>query len=92
MGRLRRRDFAAPALGAGRRLLLSRSPSANLRRYGSAAGESKYPLTITVRFAIDAIIAFSVVPLTASMTIGWVMAAIGRGGSARLRTPNTHGL
>jgi dolichol-phosphate mannosyltransferase len=41
------------------------------------AGESKYPLTKMVRFAIDAITAFSVVPLMASMTIGWIMAAIG---------------
>jgi dolichol-phosphate mannosyltransferase len=30
-----------------------------------------------VRFAADAITAFSVVPLMASMTIGWVMAAVG---------------
>jgi polyisoprenyl-phosphate glycosyltransferase len=42
-----------------------------------AAGETKYPLTKMVRFAVDAITAFSVVPLMASMTIGWVMAAIG---------------
>jgi dolichol-phosphate mannosyltransferase len=42
-----------------------------------AAGESKYPLAKMVRFAIDAITAFSVVPLMASMTIGWIMAAIG---------------
>lgn len=41
------------------------------------AGESKYPLSKMVRFAADAITAFSVVPLMASMTIGWVMAAIG---------------
>jgi len=41
------------------------------------AGESKYPLTKMVRFAVDAITAFSVVPLMASMTIGWIMAAVG---------------
>jgi polyisoprenyl-phosphate glycosyltransferase len=42
-----------------------------------AAGESKYPLAKMIRFAADAITAFSVVPLMASMTIGWVMAAVG---------------
>ncbi len=42
-----------------------------------AAGESKYPLSKMIGFAADAITAFSVVPLMASMTIGWVMAAIG---------------
>jgi polyisoprenyl-phosphate glycosyltransferase len=41
------------------------------------AGESKYPLAKMVRFAVDAITAFSVVPLMASMTIGWIMAAVG---------------
>ncbi len=46
-------------------------------RQARAAGESKYPLAKMVRFAVDAITAFSVVPLMASMTIGWVMAAIG---------------
>ena len=46
-------------------------------RKARAAGETKYPLTKMVRFAIDAITAFSVVPLMASMTIGWVMAAVG---------------
>jgi dolichol-phosphate mannosyltransferase len=44
-----------------------------------AAGESKYPLGKMIRFAADAITAFSVVPLMASMTIGWVMAAVGFG-------------
>ena len=44
-----------------------------------AAGESKYPLSKMVRFAADAITAFSVVPLMASMTIGWIMAAVGFG-------------
>jgi dolichol-phosphate mannosyltransferase len=44
-----------------------------------AAGESKYPLSKMIRFAADAITAFSVVPLMASMTIGWVMAVIGFG-------------
>ena len=43
------------------------------------AGESKYPLSKMIRFAADAITAFSVVPLMASMTIGWVMAAVGFG-------------
>lgn len=42
-----------------------------------AAGESKYPLVKMVQFAVDAITAFSVVPLMASMTIGWIMAAVG---------------
>jgi glycosyltransferase involved in cell wall biosynthesis len=46
-------------------------------RKARAAGETKYPLTRMVRFAVDAITAFSVVPLMASMTIGWVMAAVG---------------
>jgi polyisoprenyl-phosphate glycosyltransferase len=41
------------------------------------AGESKYPLSKMIRFAADAITAFSVVPLIASMTIGWIMAAVG---------------
>src|SRR4051812_37833211 len=44
-----------------------------------AAGESKYPLGTMIRFAADAITAFSVVPLMASMTIGWIMAAVGFG-------------
>lgn len=42
-----------------------------------AAGESKYPPAKMIRFAADAITAFSVVPLMASMTIGWIMAAVG---------------
>ncbi len=41
------------------------------------AGESKYPLGKMLRFAADAITGFSVVPLMASMTIGWIMAAVG---------------
>ena len=44
-----------------------------------AAGQSKYPLGKMIRFAADAITAFSVVPLMASMTIGWIMAAVGFG-------------
>ncbi|MBV8408747.1 MAG: glycosyltransferase family 2 protein [Alphaproteobacteria bacterium] len=48
-------------------------------RQARAAGQSKYPLAKMVRFAVDAITAFSVVPLMASMTIGWVMAAVGFG-------------
>ena len=46
-------------------------------RKARVAGESKYPLSKMVRFAADAITAFSVVPLMAAMTIGWVMAAVG---------------
>jgi glycosyltransferase involved in cell wall biosynthesis len=46
-------------------------------RKARAAGETKYPLTKMVRFAVDAITAFSVVPLMASMMIGWIMAAVG---------------
>ncbi len=46
-------------------------------RKARAAGESKYPLARMVRFAADAVTAFSVVPLMASMTIGWIMAAVG---------------
>ena len=42
-----------------------------------AAGESKYPVAKMVTFAADAVTAFSVVPLRASMTIGWVMALVG---------------
>ena len=41
------------------------------------AGDSKYPVGRMVRFAVDAITAFSVVPLMASMTIGWIMAVVG---------------
>ena len=46
-------------------------------RHARAAGESKYPLSKMIRFAVDAITAFSIVPLMASMTIGWIMAAVG---------------
>jgi glycosyltransferase involved in cell wall biosynthesis len=48
-------------------------------RQPRAAGKSKYPLRKMVHFAGDAITAFSVVPLMAAMTIGWVMATIGFG-------------
>ncbi|TAJ42984.1 MAG: glycosyltransferase [Reyranella sp.] len=48
-------------------------------RHARVAGESKYPLSKMIRFAADAITAFSVVPLMASMTIGWVMAGVGLG-------------
>jgi dolichol-phosphate mannosyltransferase len=48
-------------------------------RQARVAGESKYPLSKMIRFAADAITAFSVVPLMASMTIGCVMAAVGIG-------------
>ncbi|MFV0493651.1 glycosyltransferase family 2 protein [Mycobacterium sp.] len=44
-----------------------------------AAGESKYPLSKMVRFAIDAITAFSIVPLKLSVILGWVMALVGFG-------------
>jgi polyisoprenyl-phosphate glycosyltransferase len=46
-------------------------------RQARAAGKSKYPFTKMVRFAVDAITAFSVVPLRLSMMLGWVMALIG---------------
>src|ERR1700758_1218901 len=46
-------------------------------RQARAAGESKYPFTKMVRFAVDAITAFSMVPLRVSMTLGWVMALTG---------------
>jgi glycosyltransferase involved in cell wall biosynthesis len=42
-----------------------------------AAGESKYPFTKMVRFAADAITAFSMVPLRLSVLLGWIMAGIG---------------
>jgi glycosyltransferase involved in cell wall biosynthesis len=48
-------------------------------RHARAAGESKYPLRKMIRFAADAITAFSVVPLMLSMTIGWLMALVGFG-------------
>jgi len=48
-------------------------------RQPRAAGESKYPFTKMLRFATDAITAFSVVPLKLSMTLGWMMATIGFG-------------
>ncbi|ALL56279.1 glycosyltransferase [Mycobacterium haemophilum DSM 44634] len=41
------------------------------------AGESKYPFTKMVRFAADAVCGFSVMPLRASMMLGWVMAFVG---------------
>jgi polyisoprenyl-phosphate glycosyltransferase len=46
-------------------------------RDARAAGESKYPFTKMLRFAADAITAFSMVPLRLSIILGWVMAAIG---------------
>ena len=46
-------------------------------RHARVAGESKYPLSKMIRFAADAITSFSVVPLMASMTIGWIMAGLG---------------
>lgn len=45
-------------------------------RKARAAGETKYPLTKMIRFAADAITGFSVVPLMASMAIGWIMAGL----------------
>jgi dolichol-phosphate mannosyltransferase len=44
-----------------------------------AAGAAKYSLGRMIRFAIDAITAFSVIPLTASLTLGGIMAALGFG-------------
>ncbi|MBV8393714.1 MAG: glycosyltransferase, partial [Alphaproteobacteria bacterium] len=41
------------------------------------AGESKYPLSKMVRFAVDAITAFSTLPLVTSLMVGFVMAMIG---------------
>ncbi len=46
-------------------------------RDARAAGESKYPFTKMLRFAADAITAFSMVPLRLSVILGWVMATIG---------------
>jgi dolichol-phosphate mannosyltransferase len=46
-------------------------------REARAAGKSKYPFPKMVRFAADAITAFSVVPLRLSMMLGWVMALVG---------------
>jgi glycosyltransferase involved in cell wall biosynthesis len=46
-------------------------------RDARAAGESKYPFTKMLRFAADAITAFSMVPLRLSIILGWVMALIG---------------
>jgi hypothetical protein len=42
-----------------------------------AAGQSKYPFTKMLRFAADAITAFSMVPLRLSVILGWVMTFIG---------------
>jgi dolichol-phosphate mannosyltransferase len=41
------------------------------------AGSSKYPLGKMVRFAADAITSFSLVPLSISIAIGWIMALVG---------------
>ncbi len=41
------------------------------------AGESKDAFTKMLRFAVDAITSFSIVPLKVSVILGWVMAAIG---------------
>ncbi|SOJ54928.1 putative glycosyltransferase [Mycobacterium simulans] len=46
-------------------------------RRARVAGESKYPFTKMVRFASDAVTGFSVAPLKLSMTLGWIMAAVG---------------
>ena len=48
-------------------------------RHARVTGESKYPIAKMIRFAADAITSFSIVPLMASMTIGWIMAALGFG-------------
>jgi dolichol-phosphate mannosyltransferase len=42
-----------------------------------AAGESKYPFAKMLRFAVDAITSFSMVPLRLSIILGWIMAGIG---------------
>ncbi|KLO32780.1 glycosyltransferase family 2 protein [Mycobacterium haemophilum] len=42
-----------------------------------AAGETKYPFRKLLHVAAEAITGFSMVPLKASMTLGWVMAALG---------------
>jgi dolichol-phosphate mannosyltransferase len=46
-------------------------------RKARVAGKTKYPLGAMVRFAIDAITSFSVVPLMIAMIAGWVMLAVG---------------
>jgi hypothetical protein len=46
-------------------------------RDARVAGESKDPFTEMLRFAVDAITSFSIVPLKVSVILGWVMAAIG---------------
>ena len=46
-------------------------------RDARAAGESKDPFTKVLRFAVDAITSFLIVPLKVSVILGWVMAAIG---------------
>ena len=43
-------------------------------RDARAAGESKYPFTKMVRFAVDAVTSFSLVPLKALVILGWMMA------------------
>jgi polyisoprenyl-phosphate glycosyltransferase len=46
------------------------------RRAARAAGESKYPLTKMVRFAIDGVLSFSLAPLRFVITIGfWIVVA-----------------
>jgi dolichol-phosphate mannosyltransferase len=46
-------------------------------RQARAAGTTKYPLGKMLRFAADAITSFSMVPLSVSVTIGWIMALVG---------------
>lgn len=46
-------------------------------RHARHSGESKYPLSKMIRFAVDAITAFSTVPLVTSLMVGFVMAMIG---------------
>lgn len=46
-------------------------------RDARAAGESKYPFTKMLRFAADAITAFSILPLKLSVILGWVMSFVG---------------
>ena len=46
-------------------------------RDARAAGESKYPFTKMLRFGVDAVTGFSMVPLRMSVMLGWTMAAVG---------------
>jgi polyisoprenyl-phosphate glycosyltransferase len=62
-------------------------------RDARVAGERKDPFTEMLRFAVDAITSFSIVPLTVSVILGWVVAAIGFAAArlGRERTGRTRG-